>query len=136
MAKSTGAATPPAVAETPEKPKRQRTSISKEKKIGYMLLSALAVLNAKTVVAVLDEAQKATVTKVSEAAKAIGAEDPFKDTNARINELQKELTALKPPTNATDMEALNKYVAQAKELSAELDRQIKKKAQINELLGK
>lgn len=116
--------------------KRQRTSFSREKKIGYMLLSAMAILNSKAVAAVLTEEQKAKAAKMAESVKALKAEDPFETVNNRIAEIQKELQALKAPADMTNIEALTKFAAQAKELSLELDRQIKKKNQITELLGK
>lgn len=133
-------ATPPAPAtpaSTTEAPKRTRTAFSKEKKLGYTLLSILEIFKAKEVAAVLKDDQKAKIAKAEEAAKAIGAEDPFISINARITAIQTELTELqKKPANPTDNAAFAKYVESIKELSSDLDRQVKRKAQITELLGK
>jgi len=129
-------ATKPAA--TTETAKRTRTAFSKEKKIGYMLLSVLAILNTKAVVAILTDEQKAQIAKADKAAQAIGAEDPFKAVNERVQAIQKELVELqsKFPKDPTDNAAMTAYVNSAKELTLELDRQIKRKAQITELLGK
>ena len=135
---TTGTAAPPPPAASTETPKRTRMGFSKEKKIAYMLLSVLSILASKAIVAVLTEEQKAQIAKANKAAEAIGAEDPFKAVNDRVAAIQKELVALqaKFPKDATNNAAMTAYVNQAKELTLELDRQIKRKAQISELLGK
>lgn len=137
-AKSTPpAAPPPAAAPAAETAKRTRTAFSKEKKIGYMLLSVLAILKTKTVTDILTDDQKAQVAKTAKAAEAIGAEDPFKAVNDRVAAIRKEMVELQAQKfDANDNAAMTAYVTKVKELSLELDRQIKRKAQITELLGK
>ncbi len=118
-----------APAETPKT--RTRLSFSKEKKLAYLVVALVGILTSKPVAAVLTEEQKTKVTKAQKAADEVGGGDVLKPVTDRIAAIQKELAAIdwKKP------ELLNQNSAQAKELAADLDRQIKRKKQIEDMIG-
>lgn len=119
--------TPPA--DTPAPATRTRLSFSKDKKLAFLVMNLVAILTSKAVAAVLDEDQKLKISKAAKTAKEIGGENPLEPTQKRIQEIQKELKAIDYGKD------LDKAVAQAKELASELDRQIKRKKQIEELIN-
>lgn len=109
---------------------RNRLSIKTEKKLAYALKGLVAILASKAVVAVLTEEQKAKAAKAGVQAKeSIGTDDPLKATTDRIVAIQGELKAI---DYAKDPE---KAVSQALELGKELDKQIKRKKQIEEVIA-
>lgn len=120
---------PAAPAIPAEAPKRSRFSFSKDQKLAFVLSGLIGILGTEAIAKLLTDEQKAKVTKAQAEVEKIGVGDPFKAVNDRIAAIQVELKAI---DYAAD---LNKAVAQAKELSAELDRQIKRKAQITEMIG-
>ena len=125
-ASGASAATTPAAAETP---KRTRLSFSKDKKLAYLMAGLVTILTSKAVAAVLTEEQKTKVAKAKAQADEIGGGDPFKPVHDRIQAIQKELSEInymKDPAAGA---------AQAIELGKELDRQIKRKKQIEEMIG-
>ena len=123
---NTGAAPAPAPAETA---KRTRLSFSKDKKLAYLLAALVTILTSKAVAAVLTEEQKAKVTKAQESAKELGSDDVLKPVTDRIAAIQSEFKAIDYTKD------LDKAAAQAKELALELDKQIKRKKQIEEMIG-
>ncbi len=127
------AAAPPATANgangQTETPKRTRLSFSKEKRLAYLMAGLVTILTSKPVAAVLTEDQKAKVVKAKTQANEIGGGDPFKGVTDRILAIQSELKAI---DYSKDPE---KAVANALELGKELDRQIKRKKQIEEMIG-
>lgn len=132
--KNGAAATAPAQnapAQATEAPKGTRMRFNKEKKLAYLMAGLVAILESKAVVVTLTDEQKAKVAKAKTQANEIGGGDPFKDIDDRIKAIQVELQ------NANKLMAtdLTKAVEQVKELSSELDRQIKRKKQIEEMIG-
>ncbi len=126
MAKATPAPTAEVAADEPKK--RERLSFSKEKKLAYLIINLTGILLSKAVAAVLTEEQKTKVTAAKKTAKEIGGDDdPLKGCSDRITAIGGELKALDYTSPAAP--------AQAKELGLELDRQFKRKKQIEEMLG-
>lgn len=118
-----------AAATATEAPKRTRLSLSKDKKLAYLVLSLVAILEVKAVATTLDEGQKAKVKAAKATANEIGGGDVLKPVTDRIVAIQTELKALDFTVDA------NKAAAQAKELANELDRQIKRKKQIEDMIA-
>ncbi len=107
---------PPAA--TAETPKRTRLSVSKDKKLAYLVLSLVSILETAKIAAALDEPQKAKVTAAKATANDIGGGDVLKPITDRILAIQKELKAL----DFSKPETINQTAAQAKELANELCR--------------
>lgn len=130
--KSNGAATgtPPAPETTEPVKTRTRLSFSKEQKLAFVVTGLVAILTSKAVTAVLTEEQKTKIKAAEAKANEVGGGDPFKPIDDRIKAIQGELKAI---DYSKDIE---RAVAQAKELSSELDKQIKRKKQVQELIGK
>ncbi len=131
--KSTGtAATPGKETDPPATTvKRTRLSVSKDKKLAYLVLSLVSILETAKVAAALDESQKAKAAAAKTTANEIGGGDVLKPITDRIVAIQKELHAL----DFTKPETINQTAAQAKELANELDRQIKRKKQIEDMIA-
>ncbi len=126
-----GAAAAPDTAADATEVKRTRLSISKEKKLAYLALSLVSILQSKAVVVVLTDEQKAKVKAVKASADEVGGGDVLKPVTDRIAAIQVELKAL----DFTKPENINTVAAQAKELAGELDRQIKRKKQIEDMIA-
>jgi hypothetical protein len=120
---------PPAAATVTETAKRTRLSLSKDKKLAYLVLSMVAILEGAKVAAALTEPEKAKVVAAKATANEIGGGDVLKPVTDRIVAIQGELKALDFTADA------NKAAAQAKELANELDRQIKRKKQIEDMIA-
>lgn len=127
---ATGTATPPA--QTPPEPAKTRTrlSFSKEQKLAFVVTGLVSILASKAVAAVLTEEQKAKVKAAETKANEVGGGDPFKAIDDRVKAIIVELKAI---DYTKDLAKANE---QAKELQKELDGQLKRKAQIQELIGK
>lgn len=126
---ATGTAPEPAPAPEPAKT-RTRLSFNKEQKLAFVVTGLVSILASKAVAAVLTEEQKAKVKAAETKANEVGGGDPFKPIEDRIKAIQSELKAI---DYSKDVE---RAVAQAKELASELDKQIKRKKQVEELIGK
>ena len=108
---------------------RTRLSMSKDKKLAYLLAGLVSILSSKQVATVLTEDQKTKVATAKKMADEIGGGDVLKPVTDRIQAIQVELKAIdysKDPEKAS---------AQVKELALELDKQIKRKKQIEEMIG-
>jgi len=121
------AATTETTAEVPAK--RERLAVSKEKKLAYMVLSLVAIFQTKAVAATLTEEQQTKVKEAKTKAEELRGGDVLKPVTDRIAAITVELKAIdyaKDPAGAA---------AQAKELAVELDKQIKRKATIEEMIA-
>lgn len=135
MAKDT---TPPAEpekeTETPETGKtRERLAFSKDKKLAFLLLNVIGILESAKVVAVLTEEQKAAVVKAKTAATETMPDDPIAAVDKRVTAIQKELQAAQK--ELSDPAKMTAAIAKVKELALELDRQDKRKKQIQDLIS-
>lgn len=129
--KGKGTDTPPAPpAETPvetEKAKRSRQSFGKDKQLAYLLTGLVGILESEAVSKALTTEQLQKIATAKTKANEIGG-DPLKPVTDRIAAIQGELRAF-------DFDQPN-ALAKHKELALDLDRQAKKKAQIEEMIGK